>query len=74
MTAMPLTRLEILGELNVARCDCDQCRWEKVDALANALEAGNVTAVHADGDSIVSLTITPSGRARMPLTLPWSRA
>jgi hypothetical protein len=72
--SMPLSRLEILAEINLPKYDCDQCRWEKVDALANALEAGNVTAVHADGDSIVSLTITPSGRARMPLTLPWSRA
>ena len=62
------------GRNNLIKCSCNSCRWEKVDALANALQSGNVLAVHADGDAIVLLAITPSGRANMPLTLPWSTA
>ena len=71
---MPLSRLEILCELNVSTCWCNDCIWSRADALADALEIGGVIALHDGGDIITSLRITPIGRSRMAPTLPWSTA
>jgi hypothetical protein len=68
-----ISRLEILVDLNIVRCDCDHCAYEKIDALMAALEAGDLIAV-TDGDQTVGLIITAQGRAALGPPLPWCSA
>ena len=68
-----IDRLEILTDLNVSHCWCPDCQWLKVNTVADAIEAGHLH-VENDGDAIVGLHLTPSGRKAMPPSLPWGAA
>ena len=66
-----ISRLELLCDLNII-CPCPRCAafGDKIDLLADALEAGDLIAV-TDGDSTVGLAITAQGREHMQPVLPW---
>jgi hypothetical protein len=68
-----ISRLELLVDLNIVRCDRDHCAYEKIDAVMAALEVDDLKAI-TDGDSTVGLTITSQGRSHMKPVLPWSAA
>jgi hypothetical protein len=63
--------LKLLAALNVAHSDSDLLSY--IDFLVGEIENGNI-APKIDGDAIVSLYLTPVGKAMLPPTLPAATA
>jgi hypothetical protein len=66
-----INRLSLWTMINVALSD--SALLDVVDSVANALAAGDLTAV-SDMDMIEGLRITPSGAAQIKPVLPMAAA
>jgi hypothetical protein len=64
-----MSRLEILTDLNISTCWCNDCLRSRVDSYADLLRDGLLT-VESDGDMVVSLSPTATGRAKLAPMLP----